>query len=286
MSWLHGAALLQTPAIVFCDVDALMPVRGKMAPGFDEFSAGLEHAAIPIIWVTSRTRLQIDDPRRKLGHNHPFIAEGGCGVYLPEGYFHLRPPKTVRLGRFTCLPIAEPQPAATEALDELSAETGVAVVPLRSLSPRELAQNSGLPAQQAELTRHRDFDELFFFAGAAEAEVRRFTAESANRHWQLRQRGVLRSLAVGANLKQCVRELSKLYTRALRSQPRIVGIACEDNASELLDACDRGFLLVDRTTSADDSNATRERLPARFRELELGSADIWERITEALSGKH
>jgi len=25
------------------------------------------------------------------------------GVYLPEGYFHLRPPKTVRLGRFTCL---------------------------------------------------------------------------------------------------------------------------------------------------------------------------------------
>ncbi len=285
MSWLHGATLLQTPAIAFCDVDALMPVRGKMAPGFDEFSAGLEHAAIPIIWVTSRNRLQIDDPRRKLGHNHPFIAEGGCGVYLPEGYFHLRPPKTVRLGRFTCLPVAEPQPAAAEALEELSAETGVAVVPLRSLSPRELAQNSGLAAQQAELTRHRDFDELFFFAGAADADVRRFTAESADRHWQLRERGVLRSLAVGANLKQCVRELSKLYTRALRSQPKIVGIACEDGVSELLDACDRGFLLVHRTTSADGSNTTRERLPARFREIELGSADAWERVAEALSSK-
>jgi predicted mannosyl-3-phosphoglycerate phosphatase (HAD superfamily) len=277
--------LLQTPAIIFCDVDSLLPVRGKMAPGFDEFSAELEHLAMPIVWVTNRTRLQIDDPRRKLGHNHPFIAEGGCGVYLPEGYFHLRPAKTVRLGRFTCLPIAEPQPAAAEALEELSAETGVAVVPLRSLSPRELAQNSGLPAQQAELTRHRDFDELFFFAGAAEADVRHFTTESAHRHCQLRQREVLWSLAVGANLKQCVRDLSKLYTRALRSQPKIVGIACEDKSLELLEACDRGFLLVHRTTSADASNITNQRPPARFREIALDSTNVWERIVEALSGK-
>jgi predicted mannosyl-3-phosphoglycerate phosphatase (HAD superfamily) len=277
--------LLQTPAIVFCDVDSLLPVRGKMAPGFDEFTAELEHAAIPNVWVTTRSRLQIDDPRRKLGHNHPFIAEGGCGVYLPEGYFHLRPAKTVRLGRFTCLPVAEPQPAAADALEELSAETGVAAVALRSLSPRELAQNSGLPAQQAELMRHPDFDEPFFFAGAADGDVSRFVAEGANRHWQLRQRGVLWSLAVGANLKQCVRDLSKLYTRALRSQPKIVGIASGDGASELLAACDRGFLLVDRTASVDDSDSQRERLPARFREIDLGSADAWERVVEALSGK-
>ena len=135
------------------------------------------------------------------------------------------------------------------------------------------------------MTRHRDFDELFFFAGAAEADVRHFTAESAHRHWQLRQREVLWSLAVGANLKQCVRDLSKLYTRALRSQPKMVGIACEDNALELLEACDRGFLLVDRTTSADASKITNERPPARFREIALDSTNVWERIVEALSGK-
>jgi len=275
--------LLQTPAIVFCDVDGLIPVRGKMPLGFDEFSAALEHAAIPIVWVTDRTRLQIDDPRRNLGHNHPFIAEGGCGVYLPEDYFHLRPPKTVRLGRFTCLPIAEPQPAAAETLEELSSETGIAVVPLRSLSPRELEHNSGLSAQQAELMRHRDFDELFFFAGVAEADVRRFIEHSANRPWQFRQRGVLWSLAVGANLKQCMRELSKLYARALRSQPKIVGIACEGSVSQLLQACDRGFLLVN--CAADLSKITREPLPARFREIGLGSADVWERLAEALIGK-
>jgi len=282
---LHGACLLQTPAILFCDVDGLIPPRGRIATGFDEFGAALEHAAIPNVWVTARTRLQIDEPRRKLGHSHPFIAEGGCGVYLPEGYFHLRPAQTVRLGRFTCLPIAQPQPAAAEALEELSAETGVDVVALRSLSPRELAQNSGLPAKQAELMRHPDFDELFFFAGAAEGDVQRFVAESANRGWQLRPRSILWSLAVGANLKQSVRELSRLYTRALRSQPKIVGIGREGHHSELLGACDRGFVLVDRTTSAERSESGRERLPGRFREIEIGSAGAWQRILEGLSGK-
>jgi predicted mannosyl-3-phosphoglycerate phosphatase (HAD superfamily) len=285
MAWPYGAPLLQTPAIIFCDVDALIPMRARMTPGFGEFVAALEHAVIPIIWVTDRTRLQIDDPRRRLGHNHPFIAEGGCGVYLPEGYFHLRPPRTLRLGRFTCLPVAEPQPAAAEALEELSAETGVAVVPLRSLSPRELAQNSGLPAPQAELMRQRDFDEPFFFVGAAEASVRRFTAQGGSRHWQLRQRGVLWSLAVGANLKQCVRELAKLYFRALRAQPKIVGIASEGTGGQLLEACDRGFLLVNCTTSADSWKTPSERRPGRFQEIGLGSPDAWAQILQYLTGK-
>lgn len=277
--------MLQTPAILFCDIDGLIPVRGKMAPGFDDFIAALEHTAIPIVWVTTRTRLQIDDPRRKLGHNHPFIAEGGCGVYLPESYFHLRPAKTLRLGRFTCLPIAEPQPAASEGLQEISDEIGVAAVSLRSLKPRELAQNTGLPVAQAELMRHRDFDELFFFAGASESEVKRFQTEAVARSWSLRQRGILWSLALGANLKQCVREVSKLYTRALRSQPKIIGIARDDRASELLSACDRGFVLMDGLRDDEDPSSEPERLPARFREIDLDAPDVWDRIIAAVSSK-
>jgi predicted mannosyl-3-phosphoglycerate phosphatase (HAD superfamily) len=273
--------LLQTPAILFCDIDGLIPLRGKIVPGFDEFTAALEHAAIPNVWVTIRTRLQIDEPRRKLGHNHPFIAEGGCGVYLPESYFHLRVPKTLRLGRFRSIPIAEPQPAAAEALEEMSEAVSVSVVALRSLSPRERAQNAGLPAQQAELMRHRDFDEFFFFAGAADGDVQRFATESARRGWQLRNRGALWSLALGASLKACVRELSKLYTRALRSQPKIVGMS-RDGDSELLMACDRGFVLVDGTASGERGDSERGRLPARFREVELGSDDAWERISGSL----
>src|ERR1700682_6238892 len=96
-----------------------------------------------------------------------------------------------RLGRLTCIPVAEGLPAATEALQKLSQDTSVPVVTLRSLSPRELVQNTGLPQKEAELARQRDFDDIFFFAGASDEEVGRFLTEGRNRHLQFRQHGVL-----------------------------------------------------------------------------------------------
>lgn len=273
--------MLQTSAVVYCAVDSLVPVRGRVQPGFEDFSAALEHAGVPLVWVSSRTRLQLDDPRRKLGHTHPFIAEGGCGVYLPEGYFHLRPAKTMRLGRFTCIPLAEPQAAASEALEELSADTGVPVVTLASLRPRELAQNLGLPAREAELARHRDFDEPFFIAGSSREDVERFAAEARQRKAQLRQNGTLWSLAVGADVRACVRELAKLYERALRSHPVVLGIATAAEAKELFPACDRTILL---TETAPESESDPQGGRAS-KEMPLSAPDVWDRVLESITAR-
>jgi predicted mannosyl-3-phosphoglycerate phosphatase (HAD superfamily) len=274
--------LLQTPAVVFCAIDSIVPIRGKMLSGFDEFSAALEHAGIPLIWVTRRTRLQIDEPRRRIAHTHPFIAEGGCGSYLPEGYFHLRPEKTVRLGRFTCIPAADPQPAAAEALEDLSEQSAIPVVPLRSLAPRELAQNSGLPAHEAELLRQRDFDELFFFAGATDEDVQRFLELGAQKKCQLHPDRPFWSLAIGASVPQCVRALSKLYARALRYQPKLVAIAKENDLSELDRACDRGFIL---TSAESESSSGTPKTKSSFRAVSLHSPGFWDEILESIAGR-
>ena len=277
--FLGALLLLQTSAVVYCAVDSLVPIRGKACPGFDEFLAGLEHAGAPIVWVSGRTRFQLDGPRRELGHNHPFIAEDGCGVYLPEGYFHLPQPKTMRLGRFTCIPIAQPQPAASEALQELTDETSVPVVTLASLRPKELAQNLGLATREAELARHRDFDEPFFFAGSSNKDTERFVAQAGERKLQLRRNGVLWSLAVGASLKRCVTELAKLYDRALRSHPTILGIATPDEAKELFPACDRTILLAkeERETETPSVRAARE--------IPLSAPDVWDRVLEGITAR-
>jgi len=216
--------LRQTSCVLYIAVDSLIPVQGSSLPGLDEFTAALDHEGIPAVWLTSRSRLQFDEARRKHGHTHPYIAEDGCAVYLPEDYFHLRPASdvsrtktaaTLRLGRFTCIPIAEALPAAAEALQTLSQDTGVSVVTLRSLSPRELAQNTGLLQKEAELARQRDFDEVFFFAGASEPEVERFLTLGRERNLEFRRQGVLWSAAICPSVQRCIRELTRLYDRAL-----------------------------------------------------------------------
>jgi predicted mannosyl-3-phosphoglycerate phosphatase (HAD superfamily) len=281
--------LRQTPSVLYIAVDTLLPERGKSIAGFDEFTAALDHEGIPAVWLTSRSRLQFDEPRRKVGHAHPFIAEDGCGVYLPEDYFHLRPDaagsrtakgSTLRLGRFTCIPSAEALPAAADALEALSQETGVPIVTLRSLSLRELAQNTGLPARDAELARQRDFDELFFFAGASDAQIRQFLVAGRQRNMEFRQHGVLWSAAIGASIQRCVAALTKLYDRALRYHAHSAAIATADLAPSLFPFCDRKILLTDRNAEQDGSESSSQGLPGqsrgRVQEIPLLSPEVWE----------
>jgi len=283
--------LRQTSSILYIAVDALIPTRGASHRGLDEFTATLDHEAIPAVWLTSRSRLQFDDARRKHGHTHPFIAEDGCAVYLPEDYFHLRPASdasgtkragTLRLGRFTCIPVAEPLPAAAEALQILSQDTGVPVVTLHSLSPRELAQNIGLPQKEAELARQRDFDEIFFFAGASDDEVTRFLSEGRDRKLLFRQQGVLWSAAIGPSVQRCIRELAKLYDRTLRYRAHTLGIATPDLAAGLFPFCERTILLSDRNSeeSSPDQPVTRHS-----RRVPLHAPDVWEQLLAAITSK-
>jgi predicted mannosyl-3-phosphoglycerate phosphatase (HAD superfamily) len=279
--------LRQTSRVIYIAVDSLLPARGKTLSGFDEFTAALDHAGIPAVWLTRRSRLQFDEPRRRLGHRHPFIAEEGCAVYLPGDYFHLRPeaprsPKssTLRLGRFTCIPIAQPLPAAAAALEALSTDTGVPIVTLRSLSPRELAQNTGLPLREAELARQRDFDEVFFFAGASEEEIGKFLAEGRARKVDFRRNDVLWSAAIGASVQRCILELSRLYDRALHHHLTSIGIGAPEWAAALSSACDRSILLMEKEN--DTPKGTRPETP-RMRHLPLHAADVWERLLAAIS---
>ncbi len=284
--------LRQTSNILYIAVDELIPVRGKSLPGLDEFTAALDHAGVPAVWLTSRSRLQFDDARRKHGHTHPFIAEDGCAVYLPEDYFHLRPESTisktqkaatVRLGRFTCLPVAESLPAAADGLESLSEDTGVPIVTLRSLSPRELSQNTGLPPREAELSRQRDFDDLFFFAGVSKENIEQFLVEGRARKLEFRQHGVLWSAAIGASIPRCIRDLSKLYDRALRYHAHTVGIATSERAAGLFPSCERKILLAGLKSESQMAEDAEDR---SVRHFDLHSPDLWEELLEVVTVPH
>lgn len=264
-------------SVVYCAVDELISNMSRPVNGFFEFLDALHQTNIPCVWVTSRNRLQLDAAIRKVGQSSPFIAEGGCGVYLPEDYFHLKPSKSVRFARFTCIPVATPLPAAANALDSLAEDCQVEVVALRKLSPRELSQNAGLPQREAELLRQRDFDEYFFFAGVSDAAIAAFQAEAAKRNLQVRPRGILWSLAVGANLTTCVRELSALYERSFRSKPFNIAMATTEYASALFSTCSRNLFLEERHGGARVTASGAAPLT-----LSLKSTGVWEAAMEAI----
>lgn len=269
-------------SVLFCAIDDFIPVSGKPLLGFPEFLARLAEAGIPTVWITGRSRHQLDSCLRKLGHAAPFIAEGGCGVFLPEDYFHLKPERTVRLGRFTCIPVATPLPAAAEALEQVAEETGVAVVRLRSLSPRELTHNTGLGREAAEALRQRDFDELFFFAGASDGDIQRFQNQAGHRKLMVRPREALWSAALGASLAGSVRHLRKLYDRALHAHTFSIALATQQDSCDLLPLCDRGIVLLGRQVAATQPVDQNLHAP---RTLPLFAARTWDMALESIRNR-
>jgi mannosyl-3-phosphoglycerate phosphatase len=267
-------------AVVYCTVDDLISNLSRPVRGFFEFLDALQQANVPCVWVTTRTRLQLDSAIRKVGQSSPFIAEGGCGVYLPEDYFHLKPSKSTRFARFTCIPVATPQPAASSELESLGEESHVEVVPLRTLTPRELSQNAGLPQREAELLRQRDFDEFFFFAGASDSEIEQFRAAAARRKLQVRPRGILWSLAVGANLTTCIRELTGLYQRSFKVRPFNIGLSvAPEDAPALFGVCSRNIFLADRYSPDSVPRHPNGSAPRVF---SLSDSEVWKATLEAI----
>jgi predicted mannosyl-3-phosphoglycerate phosphatase (HAD superfamily) len=271
--------LRSSNTVVFCAIDDLIPASGRPLTGFPEFLESLSEAVIPCIWVTSRNRLQLDATLRKLGHSEPFIAEGGCCVYTAEDYFHLKPERTVRLGRFIAIPVAKPQPAAAEALELLSEQTGITVVPLRSLSPRELIQNTGLPRNEADAIQHRDFDELFFFAGASEQNIQRFRQHATHLKCAVRPYGAFWSVAVNPSVGTCVRELRKLFDRAFHKAAFAIGLSSAADQAELFPSCDRTILLTDR---AHEGSLTKRTASAAPKSLPLFKPSSWDEALDAI----
>jgi predicted mannosyl-3-phosphoglycerate phosphatase (HAD superfamily) len=289
---------LRRTQTIYATLDAFLSTRGKVLHRFNEFLEGLDKVQFPCIWLTARTRAQLDEPRRRLGHDDPFIGESGCGVYLPEDYFHLKSGDTIRLGRFTCIPVAKPQPAAAEALEEVSADLDIAAVSLRSLSPRELVQNTGLAASEAEQVRMRDFDELFFFAGATETDIARFADEAKTRGFTLQNLGPFWSFSVGADYAKCIRELGALYDRALRYHAFRVGVAVTPTADttqainsdprlkSLAAACDRTLFLAERhaVTQSEMSGTAEEDQEEVDEEVENANEEPDESVGEIDDG--
>ena len=301
--------MIRRTQTVYVSVDAFFSLRGKVLHHFDAFLEALDEAQIPCVWMTGWTRAQIDEPRRRLGQNAPYIGENGSGVFLPEDYFHLKSGKTLRLGRYTCIPVAQPQPAAAEALEELAADLDIAVVPLGKLSPRELSQNTGLPAREAELIRTRDFDEVFFFAGATDEEIGKFGEEARARGMALRTAGAFWSLSCGGDLGKCVRELGGLYDRAVRSHAQRYALRIAGTKDEKADgwpaaAFDRTLVLTERNDPheglagivvGEDEDRAGEDQEGKNGEphghveksrradcFHLGSPTLWEEVLAAL----
>lgn len=244
--------MLPARHLIFTDLDGtLLDHHTYSWDAAKEALAEIKRRRVPLIFVTSKTRAELEVLRRKLDHVHPFVTENGGGIFIPHGYFRLRVEGTEKVGPYHCRALARPYPEAIAALEELAADARVGVVGFHQMSVREIAQNTGLSMKQAELARRREFDEPFFFTGVREQDTERFVLAARRRGMKVTRGGRFWHLATGGDKGSAVRYLTKLYDRSAHRRLRSVGLGDSLNDLSLLTAVDKAVLLPQPDGSFD-----------------------------------
>jgi len=213
----------------------------------------IERRKIPFVIATRGTRAEIEPLRRKIGHAHPFITEGGGGLFIPDGYFSLRLDGAERVGRYLSVSLGRSYQDVTEAVEEIAKKAKANVVRYAEMSARDIAGNTGMTIRDAERSRDREFSERFFFAGNAGPSASSFEKIARERNWQTRRGEPFWELSSGNDEGKAVSYLMRLYRQVLRSRIRSVGIGSSIEDASLLAASDQALALPLSGNNFDES---------------------------------
>jgi mannosyl-3-phosphoglycerate phosphatase len=263
------------PRVVIFTPSNLLESANNVAPAASEALLEVERRNAPLVLATRGTRAQLEPLRRKIGHAHPFITEGGGGLFFPDGYFALRLEGAVRAARYLCVPFGRSSQEASGAAEDIARQARAEIVRYAEMSAREIARNTGMTERDAQASREREFSERFFFAGNADLAVQSFEKIAKEQNWQIRRCEPFWELWSGNDEGKAVRYLMRLYRQALRSPIRSVGIGASFEDLSLLAASDQAFILPATGGRFDDQLLSK--LPNSAK-IDLPGASGWNQI--------
>jgi len=155
--------------VIFSDLDGTL--LDSFTYSWDAARSALKLAqdmAIPLVLCSSKTRVELEVIRKELQIQDPFISENGGGIYVPEGSFHFEFQYDVKVGPNKLIELGTPYIRLRDALRTISKQTGVVLKGFGDLSISEVAAETGLTKDEAQLAKQREYDEPFMMEGGEE----------------------------------------------------------------------------------------------------------------------
>jgi mannosyl-3-phosphoglycerate phosphatase len=158
--------------VIFTDLDETLLDRESYS--FEPARPALQlinKKNIPLVLSSSKTRAEIEIYRGKLENDHPFIAENGGAVFIPQDYFSFQFPYNRKRDGYLVIELGIFYLQIIEILDSIKRETGIPMKGFSDLTRKEIASLCGLDLEEAKLAKRREYDEPFIIEGG-EKEIR------------------------------------------------------------------------------------------------------------------
>jgi mannosyl-3-phosphoglycerate phosphatase len=148
--------------LVFADLDGtLLHARSDVLEQARQKFAFLEQRHIPLVLCSRGTQVEIERIRTRLGIFHPFIAEDGGAVFVPEGYFPFIVNGSSRRMAYRVLEFGRPYTEVIRILRRVAADLGIRIAGFSDMSVPDVAEACGLLMLDARLAKLREYSEPF-----------------------------------------------------------------------------------------------------------------------------
>ena len=121
----------------------------------------LKAQKIPVIPVTSKTRLEVEHLCREIGLSDPFIVENGSGVFVPTPDPRFEVPDATEWGDYGLLQLGCTYQEARQGLQAVATQLGEPLQGFGDLTEAEIAHLTGLDPEATRRAKAREFTEPF-----------------------------------------------------------------------------------------------------------------------------
>jgi mannosyl-3-phosphoglycerate phosphatase len=160
--------------IVFTDLDGTLLDAGYSFKRALPAMRMLKEYRVPLILCSSKTKVEVEHCRKKIGNKHPFISENGGGIFIPKklkSRIQNLKYKFEKDENYYIIKLGAAYGDLRNALDGLRNE-GFDLRGFGDMSVKEVAGLTGLKISDARMARNRDFDEPFVFSGDKKNEAK------------------------------------------------------------------------------------------------------------------
>ncbi len=121
----------------------------------------LQEQGIPVIPVTSKTRVEVEVLRQEIGLTDAFIVENGSAIFVPMSQTGLASPETEEWGNYHLMQLGCTYIEARQKLAEVATELDQTLRGFGDLTAAEIYQRTGLSSEDVKRAKTREFTEPF-----------------------------------------------------------------------------------------------------------------------------
>ena len=123
----------------------------------------LKEKSIPLIFCTSKTKVENEYYQKKFGIKDPFIVENGSAIFIPKNYFNFKFKYDKKVKDYFVIELGERYSKIRKAIKEIRKKYDIDILGFGDMNVGEIAKDAGLPLKLARLAKKKEYNESFKF---------------------------------------------------------------------------------------------------------------------------